>query len=190
MSHSHSQPSDDPAAHVGTTGMNLKKIILVGVGSLVIFAVGIIWAYFLMVGQRKEIDEAGRAAPPKELGKPEIGIVDQVLFSHDNRLELWKAERAKKLSSYGWVDRAKGVAHMPIEQAMQKVIASPPDIAGEGVPPAAALAPPPPPAPAEQEGKEEPKKEKAGHKAKGGDKADKAEKSEKAGKAEKAGGAP
>src|ERR1051326_5583847 len=93
-SHSHSSGSDDAVGG----GMNLKKIIMVGVGSLAIFAVGIVWAYFIMVGQRSAIREAtGRAPAGTELGKQEIGIVDQVLFSHDNRLDLWKAERARHL---------------------------------------------------------------------------------------------
>jgi hypothetical protein len=117
--------------------MNLKKIMLVGVGALFIFAVGIIWSYYLYVAQLREIGERGLATPATEIGKPEIGIVDQVLFSTDTRLAVWRADHAKRLGKYGWVDRAKGVAHIPIEMAMQKVIASPPDIAGEGLAPAA-----------------------------------------------------
>jgi len=188
MAHSHSSSSNSHGAVAGADGMNLKKIVMVGVGSLAIFAVGIVWAYFIMVGHRKTLLETtGRAAPASELGKQEIGIVDQVVFSHDNRLELWKAERAKHLASYGWVNRAKGVAHMPIEEAMRRVVASPPDIAGEGVPPAAVPAAPPPAAAIEEEFKGS-KTDKGSHKAsKGADKADKAEKV-KADKA--AGGAP
>ncbi|HEY8927362.1 MAG TPA: hypothetical protein VIU64_23430 [Polyangia bacterium] len=182
MAHSHSHSSHSQEAAVGTQGMNLKKIILVGVASLVIFAVGIVWAYFILAGQRSAIQETtGRAGVAKELGKQEIGIVDQVLFSHDNRLELWKADRSKRLNSYGWIDRSKGVAHMPIEEAMKRVIASPPDIAGEGVPPKGAPVGAAPSAAAEDESK----KEKGGHKS--GKSIDHSP--EKA-KAEKAGGAP
>jgi len=182
MAHSHSPSSSSHGASAATGGMNLKKIILVGVGSLVTFAVGIIWAYFIWAGQLSAIQEAtGRAAPASELGKQEIGIVDQVVFSHDNRLELWKAERAKHLGSYGWVNRAKGVAHMPIEEAMKRVVAAPPDIAGEGVPPAAAPAAPPPAAAVDQNSKEESKKEKGSRKA---------PKNVENVKADKAGGAP
>src|SRR5690242_9204686 len=128
MSHSHSHST---GGHVGSDEMNLKKIILIGVLSLAVFAVGIVWAYFLMVGQRAEVRKSGVARTPTEIGKAEIGIVDQVLFSSDNRLDVWRAEHKKRLESYGWIDRTKGVAHIPIEQAMAKVIASPPDIPGE-----------------------------------------------------------
>ena len=182
MAHSHSHSSDSHGAAAGTDGMNLKKIIIVGVASLAVFAVGIVWAYFILVGERSSIQEAtGRASVAKELGKPEIGIVDQVLFSHDNRLELWKAERAKHLNSYGWIDRSKGLARMPIEEAMKRVIASPPDIAGEGVPPKAAPVAPPP----ASAGDEESKKDKGNHKA-----GKAVERGPEKVKAEKAGGAP
>ena len=143
QSHSHSTGSHGQP-HVGSDEMNLTKIVAVGVVSLVVFAVGIICAYYLMVGQRAEIRRAGPERPRAELGKAEIGIVDQVLFSSDNRLEIWRAEHKKRLESYGWIDKAKGVAHIPIEQAMAKVVASPPDIAGEGVPPVAAAPAAPP----------------------------------------------
>jgi hypothetical protein len=151
MAHSQSPHSSgsQSGSDVHADGMNLKKIMLVGVAALATFAVGIIWSYYLLGSQLKEIGETGRAAPASEVGKPEIGIVDQVLFSTDTRLSVWKAEHAKRLGKYGWVDRAKGVAHIPIELAMQKVIASPPDIAGEGVAPAAVPPRLPPPAPAE-----------------------------------------
>jgi hypothetical protein len=114
--------------------MNLGKIVIVGVVSLTIFAAGIIWSYQLMVGRQDEIHAHGLPRPPSEIGKPEIGIVDQVPFAIDHRLEAWKAEYTKRLSTYGWVDRAKGVVHIPVEKAMEQVVASPPDIPGEGVP--------------------------------------------------------
>src|SRR4051812_5146617 len=136
QSHSHSTGGHGQE-HVHSDEMNLKKIIAVGVVSLLVFAVGIICAYFLMVGQRAEVRRLGPERPRTELGKAEIGIVDQVLFSSDNRLEIWRAEHKKRLESYGWIDKTKGVAHIPIDQAMAKVVASPPDIPGEGAPPVA-----------------------------------------------------
>ena len=124
-------------AKQSTTGedIQLGKIIVVGAISLALFAAGIGWAYGLMGSRQEELQAGGRASVPSKIGQSEIGIVDQVLFETDHRLEIWKAENTKKLSSYGWVDRARGIARIPIEAAMQQVIASPPDIAGEGVPP-------------------------------------------------------
>lgn len=128
----------------GTDDMDLGKIVLVGVVSLAVFAVGVVWAYFLMKGKEGEVRAAGEARIPALIGKDEIGIVEQIPFDRDARLEAWQADKRKKLSSYGWVDRAKGVARVPIEKAMDEVVAHPPDIAGQGVPPAKSVIAPPP----------------------------------------------
>jgi len=127
--------------------MALGKIVVVGIVSLALFAAGIFWAYRLMVGREGEVHAQGAASAPTKIGQLEIGIVDQPLFDIDQRLDLWRAEKKKKLSTFGWIDRAKGIAHMPIEQAMQEVVAHPPEIPGEGVP-ASARAPVGQPSPA------------------------------------------
>jgi hypothetical protein len=46
-----------------------------------------------------------------------------VLFEGDHRLADWRAERATRLNGYGWVDRSKGIVHIPIEKAIDEVIA-------------------------------------------------------------------
>ncbi len=117
--------------------MALGKIVIVGLASLALFAAGIVWSYFLLVGKEGELTASGAAKTPAHLFKEEIGIVDQVPFDIDNRLQRLRAADAKRLAEYGWIDRAKGIARMPIEKAMQQVVAQPPDIAEEGVPPAA-----------------------------------------------------
>jgi hypothetical protein len=63
-------------------------------------------------GKAKEVDTT----------RTEIGIVDQVPFTADKRLPLWRAARKAELESYGWVDRAKGTVHIPIEAAMEQVL--------------------------------------------------------------------
>jgi hypothetical protein len=144
-SHSHGAKVSGGGGPDNLHDMNLGKIVIVGLVSLTLFAAGVVWAYQLMV--RREADilaTTGVAATPTELGKVEIGIVDQVPFEIDHRVEKWRADHKKALASYGWVDRAKGIARIPIEQAMERVVASPPDIPGEGVAPRAA---PPMPAP-------------------------------------------
>ena len=139
MSDTHSHGGGAHGGGHSTTGgdINIKKIVIVGVASLAIFGVSIVWSYRLMTGRESELHALGLARTPTEIGKAEIGIVDQIPFDIDHRLEIWRAEHTHRLSSYGWVDRRKGVAHIPIEQAMQQVVASPPDIPGAGVPPVA-----------------------------------------------------
>jgi len=98
------------------------KVIAVGAISLAIFAVSTWWAATILTRETKRYEDAnGVVYHPKKVEKEEIGIVDQVPFVIDTRLHRWRAEHAAKLNGYGWVDRDRGVAHVPIEQAMDAI---------------------------------------------------------------------
>jgi hypothetical protein len=112
--HGHGHKSEDEIAY--------GKVILVGVASLAIFALSTVWAAALLSHESKKVEEdRGVASHPTRVVVEEIGIVDQVPFAVDTRLPRWKAEHAARLNGYGWVDRSKGVAHVPIERAMDAV---------------------------------------------------------------------
>src|SRR4051794_25878336 len=116
--HGHEEPHGQQAEDEIQYG----KIIKVGVISLVIFAAATVWAAIIMSRHTAQVHaESGEASRPTEIGRPEIGIVDQVPFITDHRIELWRAEKAARLNGYGWVDKAKGIAHVPIEKALDAV---------------------------------------------------------------------
>jgi hypothetical protein len=103
--------------------MNIVKIVMVGVVSLAIFAVSAVIAGLIVSGDAAKAKAAGATPIPADiLKKEEIGIIDYVPFDADHRLAQWKAEREHRLNSFGWVDRSKGVIHIPIQQAMKEVI--------------------------------------------------------------------
>jgi hypothetical protein len=122
-------PENDPHsglsnAYRAEAEINYPKVIAVGVVSLVIFALCTVWAAKILGRETARMDaETGAARPGKDIGKDEIGIVDQVPFIVDHRLQLWREEHHAKLNGYGWVDRGKGIAHVPIEKAMDAVAA-------------------------------------------------------------------
>lgn len=104
-------------------GMNIFKIVVVGVVSLVIFAISAVIAALILSNDEAQLNVKGLAGMPADiLKKEEIGIIDVAPFDTDQRLAIWHAANAKALSTYGWVDRAKGVVHIPIERAMNEVI--------------------------------------------------------------------
>jgi hypothetical protein len=124
MSNPHSTtPSATAPGSANEDGMNIAKIIIVGVVSLVIFAVSAVIAGVIISMDEGQLKVRGMAPLPADIQKKEeIGIIDYVEFDRDTRLEVWRKDMAKKLSSYGWVDRQKGIIHIPIEQAMKDVI--------------------------------------------------------------------
>jgi hypothetical protein len=90
----------------------------------VAFAAGSVWAVKILHHETEKAHAAtGVPRVPPELGRPEIGIVDQVLFEGDHRLAAWRAERAAHLNGYGWTDRSTGLVHIPIERALEQTAA-------------------------------------------------------------------
>ena len=119
----HDNHQNDQHGHHGSEDeIAYGKVIAIGVVSLAIFAVSTWWAATILTRETKRNEQAtGVVYHPQRVEHEEIGIVDQVPFSVDTRLHRWRAEHNARLNGYGWVDRDKGVAHVPIEQAMDAV---------------------------------------------------------------------
>ena len=105
-------------------GMATKGPVLVAVVCLVIFTLATLWAVAIMRGEERPL--AARAdLTTMEIGKPEIGIVNQRLFLLQLDAKEKREEQLRRLNSYGWVDRDKQVIHLPIDRAMQLLSAEP-----------------------------------------------------------------
>jgi hypothetical protein len=116
--------STDPTPHLleqEEDTPNIRLVLFIAGGTAAVFAIGIGWVAMMMHGNPR----AGHlSAPyPKSLGRPEIGIVDQPMFEGDRRRAELMSSQRKRLSEYGWVDRDKGIIHIPISQAMARVAA-------------------------------------------------------------------
>jgi hypothetical protein len=119
MSNHGAPPANDGQGHQSEDHIDFGKVIAVGAVSLIIFALGTWWAAAILHHETKRaVDATGLARQPV-LGQSEIGIVDQVPFAGDRRLDRWREARAAHLNSYGWIDRGKGIVHVPIERAME-----------------------------------------------------------------------
>jgi hypothetical protein len=123
------------------------KVFQVGVGAVIIFIVGGIWAWRLQVAVTDDLAPEG-AAPIPALITPdkdhktayEIGIVNQRLFSLDTHAEQ-KLRSQRQALENGWAEEPGVVARPTISQAMDQVIAEQ----------AAARAQPAPPTPAPEQ---------------------------------------
>jgi hypothetical protein len=126
VSHPSSLPPDDGHghSHQSEDRIDFGKVITVGAVSLIIFALSSWWAWSILHHESITLRQ-GRGEPrvATQVGRPEIGIVDQVPFDSDHRLERWQKERREWLHGYGWVNRPRGIIHVPIERAIDEVIA-------------------------------------------------------------------
>jgi hypothetical protein len=58
----------------------------------------------------------------KEIGKAEIGIVDQTPFETTRGAAQYRREALQRLNSYGWVDPQRGLIHVPIDKAIDQLL--------------------------------------------------------------------
>jgi hypothetical protein len=136
----HTEQGSPLSAEPEDERLPIPMIVAVALVSAVVFALGILWAVAIMGGVESDAErKTGPRAQATDLGKPEIGMVDQTLFAREARAAQLKEEKLHQLESYGWVSRQHGVIHIPIDEAMKAV--------AEGKRPPGAGAPQPPPAP-------------------------------------------
>jgi len=104
-----------PPAEADT--INSWKIAAVGVGSLLVFLVA---SAVTVVQMRRQQADLNPAYPvmPAEAGKRKIGMIEQQLFENANRAESSARRQREHLGSWGWVDKEKGLVHIPIDQAI------------------------------------------------------------------------
>jgi hypothetical protein len=97
------------------------KIVWVGVIALVVFFIGSVVAGFGMLATQRAANPDGPAPLPANAGQEKIGIVEQRLFGYANQGIVWQERAQKRLGSTGWVDRDRGIVHIPIDRAMEMV---------------------------------------------------------------------
>jgi hypothetical protein len=119
---SHGHDPSPQRASLDDDGIDMHKILAVGGVSLFVFAVSAVIALLIMRHDVSRMEAQGKPPAPSQIGKDEIGIVDQVEFSGDYRLEEWKAAKRKRLQTYGWVNKERGLIRIPIDRAMDEVV--------------------------------------------------------------------
>jgi hypothetical protein len=106
--------SGNPQGHE-TRDLSLRSIVLAAGGLLlflviVSFVLSLLYAAFARTAQSNEIPSMVTPQLPPE---PRLEVAP------GGNLQALEATEDKQLSTYGWIDRKRGVVHIPIDQAMQ-----------------------------------------------------------------------
>ncbi|MFP2906823.1 hypothetical protein ACLESD_17565, partial [Pyxidicoccus sp. 3LFB2] len=101
----------------------MGKVVGIGVGSLIIFLVGILWAWRIQVRTMQDIlGEDMQAGPrPAAMGQYEVGIVNQRLFEQDWHA-VDKIGGQQQALGAGWGDQPGVKAHPNLNEAVERVI--------------------------------------------------------------------
>jgi hypothetical protein len=101
----------------------MKKVIAVALVALLIFGLSVLWADDILGLQTRRLLPSGPAPAPGEVGKPQVGMVNQLLFELQTEAANKREQQLKRLESYGWVDRDKQIIRIPISRAMEQMAA-------------------------------------------------------------------
>jgi hypothetical protein len=125
MSHepSHSTEHLPPPEAQADERVATFKIVAVGVIALVVFGAATVWSSRILERSAKTLSPAGPIPAGKEIGKAEIGIVDQTPFETTRGALHSRQRELERLNSYGWVDPQKGTIHVPIDAAIDRFLA-------------------------------------------------------------------
>ena len=115
------RPSSEHPVVQEPEGVATVKAVVVGIIFLVIFFFATLWSVRIFQSEERTIAPQGTISPPKEIGDPQIGIVNQRLFELQREAEQKRTEQRDRLNSYGWVDRENRIIHIPIDRAMEKL---------------------------------------------------------------------
>jgi hypothetical protein len=118
----HGPPAAQLPGDLEDKNLPYRKIVGVGVGSVIIFALSIIWSTSLLRGAEKEMQPGGAPPLPVGVNQYEVGIVNQRMFSLDQRAAQKRLQQMNRLNTYGWLDRQAGVAHIPVDVAMDMLV--------------------------------------------------------------------
>jgi hypothetical protein len=89
----------------------LKPIAATYVGVLALLALS---AFVVMAAYPNTVSDVGRNLRINPPG-PRLQTDAQ------GDLQRFRADAEKRLSTYGWIDKQKGIVHIPIEQAMKQL---------------------------------------------------------------------
>ncbi len=113
-----------------TADVNTKGVVITGVALAAIVLMSAVICYGLFGWFVTSAHEqqpplyswaASEPEKPPEFPRLEGALRQQTLEKRQPGLPLYQ-EELKRLNSYGWVNREGGVAHIPIERAMQIIV--------------------------------------------------------------------
>jgi hypothetical protein len=114
-----------PAGESFDREIDVRGIVQVGVWLAVISVVSGIVVFFyyrsLVDAERRALD--ARPSPLAEANAPRRPPGPQLQARPEGELAAFRAAEATRLASWGWVDRGRGIAHVPVERAIESVVA-------------------------------------------------------------------
>ena len=119
----HRRSLAQPPGDLEDKNLPYRKIVGVGVAAVVIFgAVHPLVDDAFSTARKRRCSRPGPPPLPPGVNQYEVGIVNQRMFSLDQRAAQKRLQQMNRLNSYGWIDRQAGVVHIPVDVAMDMLV--------------------------------------------------------------------
>ncbi len=118
--HAAHEPHHDDVAHEASD-VNVRGIVTFGVGLLALGAVVylVVWLFFGFLNERATRSSAQLAYPLAAGQEDRVPPEPRLQTNPRADLKELRESEAKRLDSYGWVDRNAGIVHIPIDEAIK-----------------------------------------------------------------------
>jgi hypothetical protein len=128
MATEHNQALHNPEVSFEPTDVSPRPVILTGLGIAAVTLICAVIVFAIVTWMLSDREEEPSQVPPIARGRRVLPPEPRLQPSPRSDFEAYRAQQLSILQSPGWVDRDKGIAHIPIEDAMRI-------IAGRGIPP-------------------------------------------------------
>jgi hypothetical protein len=105
---------EDPTTAFEPTDWSLRPVALVYLGTLVLLVISCFVLIVAYPNTLPDVDRTLRIAPPGP----------RLQTNAERDLQKFRADEERRLNTYYWIDKQKGIVHIPIEQAMKKLAAT------------------------------------------------------------------
>lgn len=120
--HAHEAPYEPPHESVEfDREIQYHQLIWMGVGLLVIAVISGVLVFFMLKGFVSW--RAASGGPPPLVAPAPAAAGPRLLARPEGELKQVRQQEKERLESYGWVDQTAGVAHIPVERAIDLVAA-------------------------------------------------------------------
>jgi hypothetical protein len=103
--------------------VNVGAIIRYGIGLIAVAAVVHVFLFWLLGAYERRHDRAQTQAYPLAAGQQDrLPPAPRFQENPQQEQQELRAQQASRLSGYGWVNKERGIARIPIEEAMKMII--------------------------------------------------------------------
>lgn len=102
--------------------INIRAVLGFATGLAVVVGVVCLIVWGIFVGLERYAASNDPLVSPLAAQPGQLPPEPRLLTNEPARLSEVRGEEASRLQGYGWVDQGAGVAHIPIEEAMKKIV--------------------------------------------------------------------